>query len=207
MARTAPLDLEREGWARGLKHIVGVDETGCGPLAGPVVAGAVVLYPGQRFDGASDSKQLSRRQRESLEKRIRAEALAVALGAASPREIERLNIRGATALAMGRALGHLPFRPDLLLVDGNRVPQLGDHVALVKGDRRCHSIACASILSKVARDRLMRRLDARYPAYGWAQNKGYGTRGHIAALAAYGPSPHHRRTFTPVIQWTLALEG
>lgn len=204
---TAPLEMEREGWERGLERIVGVDEAGRGPLAGPVVTAAVALRPGQRFEGASDSKQLSPGRREELAARIREETLACALGAASTREIERLNVLRATALAMRRSLRRLPFEPELLLVDGRGMPDLPEHRALVGGDRRSHSVACASIVAKVIRDRLMRRLDPRYPEYGWASNKGYGTRAHAEALARHGATPHHRRTFRPVAQVEMRLGG
>lgn len=203
MAPTAPLHHEREAWGDGCRHVAGVDEAGRGPLAGPVVAAAVILRPDQTFDGASDSKELTPQRRQELAGRIQAEALACSLGAASTREIERLNILGATRVAMRRALNGLPESPDRILVDG--LPVRGEsfpaHTALVGGDARCHSIACASILAKVVRDRLMRLLDPRYPAYGWARNKGYGTPEHREALASHGPTPHHRRTFSPVAQY------
>lgn len=205
MPRPAPLHFEREGWERGLERIAGLDEVGCGPLAGPVVAAAVVLRPGQAFDGACDSKQVTAPLREELACEIRAEALAVAVGAASAREIERLNIRGAAALAMRRALGRLPFEPELLLVDGRRVRGLPPHTALVRGDQRSHTVACASLVAKVVRDRLMERLDRRYPGYGWATNKGYATSDHLAALHRLGPTPHHRWTFAPVAQREMEL--
>lgn len=207
MPLTAPLYFEREGWEQGLERIVGIDEAGCGPLAGPVVAAGVALHCEQLFDGVVDSKQLTARIREELAEEIHSNALAVAVAAASTREIERLNIRRATCLAMQRVLTRLPFRPDLVLVDGRRMAGLARHTAIVRGDQRSHSIACASILSKVVRDRLMRRLDPRYPQYGWATNKGYATTDHLAALAQHGPTPHHRRTFTPVVQMELALQA
>jgi ribonuclease HII len=207
MARTAPTDFEREGWDCGLRHVVGLDEVGCGPLAGPVVAGAVVLHPGTlAIEGVFDSKALTARQREEVAPEIREKALAWALGAASTREIERLNIRRATILAMRRALERLPVEPDRLLVDGRRIPELGEHTAIVKGDRKSLSIACASILAKVARDRLMRSLDSRYPDYGWAANKGYATGDHLAAIRRLGPTPHHRGTWTPIVQRELEFE-
>lgn len=203
---TAPLYFEDEGWAEGRRYVTGVDETGYGPLAGPVLVAAVALRPGQRFEGATDSKLLAPERREEMAARIRDECLACALAAASSREIERLNVRRATILAMRRAVARLPFDPDLLLVDGRRCPGLRDHRPIVRGDRRCHSIACASIVAKVTRDELMRRLDPRYPQYGWAENKGYRTRDHIAAIREHGPSPHHRRTFLGVLQTELDLD-
>jgi ribonuclease HII len=203
---TAPLTFEEEGWERGLDRIAGVDEAGRGPLAGPVVAAAVVLYPGQRLDGATDSKLLSAEVREALSGRIRCEVRGWGVGAASCREIERLNVRRAASLAMRRALARLGTPPDLLLVDGNGMPDLGPQEAIVHGDLRSHSIACASILAKVVRDRLMRRLHPRYPEYGWATNHGYGTAEHLEALSRLGPTPHHRRTWAPVRQIELSLD-
>lgn len=206
MARTAPTDYERQAWDTGLEYVAGVDEAGCGPLAGPVVAAAVILKPGQCLVGAFDSKALSRKQREELARDIRAGVLAFSIAAASAREIDRYNIRRATSLAMQRAVERLPFAPQLLLVDGRRVPELGEHTAIVKGDRLSLSIACASILSKTVRDRLMERLAARYPVYGWEENKGYATGQHLAALRAHGPTPHHRCTWAPIVQPELPLE-
>ena len=211
MARTAPTDLERDGWDRGLRHIAGVDEAGCGPVAGPVVAAAVVLHPFRRtptrLRGVNDSKTLSAENRLRLAGVIRETALACSVAAASPREIERLNIRRATALAMHRAVTRLPVEPDRLFVDGLPVPELGEHDAIVGGDLRCLSIACASILAKVVRDRLMERLDHRYPEYGWASNKGYPTRPHLAAIREHGPTAHHRATWAPILQHELRLEA
>ncbi len=206
MARTAPTDFEREAWDGGLRHVVGLDEVGCGPLAGPVVAGAVILHRrAPLIDGVFDSKMLSSSQREAAAVDIRERVFAWALGAASTREIERLNIRCATILAMRRAIARLPVEPDCLLVDGRRLPGLGDHTAIVKGDQKSLSIACASILAKVVRDRLMRSLGARYPGYGWESNKGYATGFHLAAIRELGPTPHHRRTWTPIAQREMAL--
>ncbi|MGW8282812.1 MAG: ribonuclease HII [Gemmatimonadota bacterium] len=211
MARTAPTDLERDGWERGLRHIVGVDEAGCGPVAGPVVAAAVVLVPfrraPRRLHGVNDSKTLSAEKREALAEAIREISVACTIAAASAREIERLNIRRATALAMRRAVDRLPVLPDMLLVDGLPVPELGEHEAIVGGDARCFSIACASIVAKVTRDRLMERLDTRYPEYGWARNKGYPTGTHLSAIREHGPSAHHRATWAPILQHELRLEG
>lgn len=207
MARTAPIDFEREAWDCGLRHVVGLDEVGCGPLAGPVVAGAVVLVPGSDpIEGVYDSKMLSEKQRDEAAEAIRGTALAWALGAASCREIERLNIRRAAALAMQRAIARLPVEPHRLLVDGRRQPELGEHTAILKGDRKSLSIACASILAKVVRDRLMRRLHPHYPEYGWETNMGYATGEHLAAIRRVGPSPHHRATWRPVVQHEMELE-
>ena len=205
MAETASLRFEEEGWAEGCRRIVGVDEAGYGPLAGPVVVAAVALRPGQCFEGATDSKLLTPKQREKLADGIRRDAWVWRIAAASSREIERLNARTATILAMKRVVARLPFEPDLLLVDGRRAPGLREHVPIVRGDLRCHSIACASILAKVTRDALMRRLGRRYPEYGWGHNMGYRTPDHLAALREHGPTPHHRMTFRGVLQMELEL--
>jgi ribonuclease HII len=190
------LDYEAGFWSRGFSRVAGVDEAGRGPLAGPVVAAAVVLSPGEAVAGARDSKTLSAARRERLAAEILTRADAVGLGAASVSEIDRLNILVATRVAMARALSSLAPSPDHVVVDGRAVKGLGwDHEALVGGDGRVHSISCASIVAKVVRDRLMRSLASRYPGYGWETNMGYGTHEHRAALARLGPTPHHRRTF------------
>ena len=200
-----PLSYEDRFWSRGFSRVAGVDEVGRGPLAGPVVAAAVVLKPGTQIPGARDSKVLSRRRREDLAGEIVSGAAAVSLGAASVREIDRSNILVCTRLAMSRALARLPFPPEHVVVDGLPVRGLAwEHEAVVGGDGLVHSIACASILAKVVRDRLMVRLAARYPGYGWDTNMGYGTAGHMAALEKLGPTPHHRLTFGGV-QMDLGL--
>lgn len=191
-----PLGYESALWARGIRWVAGVDEVGRGPLAGPVVAAAVVLPVGVFIEGATDSKRLPGDVREELAVLIRRRAAAVALGAASVSEIDRVNILRATTRAMSRALAGLSLRPEHVVVDGLPVRGLDrDHEALVGGDLLVHSIACASIVAKVCRDRLMKRLDVRYPQYGWAQNVGYGTPQHREALRTYGPTAHHRLTF------------
>lgn len=189
--------------------IAGIDEVGRGPLAGPVVAAAVVMPPGCLVCGADDSKRLTARRRGELVGEILDSARAVGVGAASPAEIDRINIRRATALAMERALRGLRLSPDHLLVDGLPVPELGLHrqTAVVEGDASVHSIACASIVAKVVRDRLMERLARRYPQFGWERNKGYGTPEHREALRRFGPTPHHRRSFEPVQQLSLLPES
>lgn len=201
----SPLDFERELWSRGVQVVAGIDEVGRGPLAGPVVAAAVVLPADCSICGADDSKRLTPRQRDALLEEITGTAAAVGIGAASAREIDRLNIRRATALAMQRAVRQLRLRPEHLLVDGLPVPELGLEwqTAVVGGDHRVHSIACASVIAKVCRDRLMQRLAARYPQYAWERNKGYGTPEHLEALRRHGPTPHHRRSFQPVEQLSL----
>ena len=199
--------LEREValWGEGRRIVVGVDEAGRGPLAGPVVAAAVVFPPGVRpIRGLDDSKLLTPSQRERFAARVRERALAVAVGAASVGEIDRLNIRRASILAMHRAIARLGVVPAHVLVDGLPCPELGwAHEAMIDGDARCHSIAAASVIAKTVRDRLMSLLAARHPLYAWAENKGYGTPEHLAALDVYGPSAHHRTTFAPVAQLRL----
>jgi len=191
-----PLDYEDGFWSRGVSRIAGVDEAGRGPLAGPVVAAAVVLPPGMAVPGARDSKLLSPDRREELAEQILATAQVVALGAASVKEIDRLNILAATRLAMARALDRLGPPPQHVVLDGLPVRGLSwKHEAVVGGDRTVHSISCASILAKVVRDRLMVRLARRYPGYDWHSNKGYGTPAHREALVRLGPTPHHRLTF------------
>lgn len=182
---------------------------GRGPLAGPVVASAVVLRRGQSVVGATDSKLLDAPIREELAREILATALAVGIGAASPREIDRINILQATQRAMTRALGQVNQRlgcvPDQVVVDGLPLKSVAwDHDAVVGGDRMVHSIACASIVAKVCRDRLMTRLAKRYPDYGWDHNAGYATPEHRSAIGRLGPTPHHRMTFG-LLQLDLGL--
>ncbi|MXW10589.1 MAG: ribonuclease HII [Gammaproteobacteria bacterium] len=191
-----PLDYERGFCSRGLSWVAGVYEAGRGPLAGPVVAAAVVLREGVGVEGADDSKRVSREEREEVAQRIREQAVAVTVGAASAREIDEINILRATARAMERAIRRLPRHPDHVVVDG--LPMRGlawEHDAVVGGDALVHSVACASIVAKVCRDRLMNRLARRYPEYGWERNMGYGTEEHRAAIRRVGPTPHHRLTF------------
>lgn len=199
--------MERELRAGGARLIAGVDEVGRGPLAGPVVACAVVMPPGARaISGVADSKQLTAETRVRLADVIRRRALAIGVGAASVREIDRLNIYHATVLAMRRALARLGIVPDHVIVDGKPLRTLGvAHTAIVGGDGCCHSIACASIIAKVTRDRLMMQLEGRHPGYAWARNAGYGTPEHLRALRAAGPTAHHRQSFAPVHQLALDL--
>jgi len=194
---------EREAWEEGRQCVAGIDEAGRGPLAGPVVAACVVLPFGRRPDGLNDSKQLTPRQREVLFESILLMARGCGLGVVSAPDIDRLNILRATHLAMRQALDALPpgMRPDLVLIDGLPVrPFPLDQVALVKGDSRSASIAAASILAKVTRDRLMCEYDALYPMYGFAGHKGYGAASHLRALAEHGPCPIHRRSFRPIAE-------
>lgn len=195
------LHHERIAWSTD-RLLIGVDEVGRGPLAGPVVAAAVVFPAGHApLDGVRDSKAIkSEAERSRLVEAIRGAAIAWGLGAASVREIARHNIRVATAIAMRRALmrcrARLGATGAIVCVDGLPMPEIGEpHEAVVDGDARCHAIAAASILAKVARDRLMVRLAARRPGYGWETNVGYATRHHITALREHGLTPHHRILF------------
>ena len=176
-------------------------------MAGPVVAAAVVLPVNCRpIPKLNDSKVLSAEQRDALVPVIQRVALAIGVGAASVHEIDRMNIRRASILAMQRALARLSLEPDYILIDGLPVPELDrPHEAIVDGDARCQSIAAASVIAKTVRDRLMQRLGPRHPHYRWEENKGYCTADHLGALEAFGPTPHHRRSFEPVSQLRLAL--
>ena len=179
--------------------ICGVDEAGRGPLAGPVVAAAVILPPGTSLSGLNDSKKLSPRQRERLAAEIRATALAWAVAEASAAEIDAWNILRSTLRAMARAVAALPLTPDEVRVDGNQAPALEVPVrTIIGGDALEPAIMAASILAKTHRDARLVALDARYPEYGFARHKGYGTAAHLAALARLGPCPEHRRSFAPV---------
>jgi ribonuclease HII len=198
-----PYEHETELALRLGGPVAGIDEVGRGPLAGPVVAAAVVLSAEARIEGLADSKALDEAERERLCAEIRKAVArgeaAVGIGWATTRQIDRINILQATHLAMVRAVGRLPEPPVHLLVDGHPVPSLpGEQTALVKGDARCACIGAASIVAKVLRDRFMDGLARRYPAYGFDRNKGYGTEEHRRALAEEGPCPHHRKTFAPV---------
>jgi ribonuclease HII len=192
--RLAPMSL----------RIAGVDEAGRGPLAGPVFAAAVILHPRRRIRGVADSKVLSAAERERLNRIIRRDALGFGIGWADPAEIDALNILQASFLAMRRAVLALAVVPDLMLVDGNRLPQLaglGDGLsarAIVRGDATEAAISAASILAKTARDSHMNHMDAMYPAYEFASHKGYATATHLRLLALHGPCPIHRRSFAPV---------
>ena len=199
--------FERPLWRDGLTRIVGVDEVGVAPTCGAVVAAAVVMRPGShRIPGVRDSKTLSMAQRDRLAPRIRARAVAIGVGAASVAEIDRLNIYHATHLAMRRAIARIGGH-DHVLVDGNRIvgfeQHVGPYTAIVDGDALCYSIACASVVAKVVRDRMMIRLAARYPGYGWEHNQGYATLDHRNAIRAMGLTPFHRRSFL-ALQRTLA---
>ncbi|MGC6405372.1 ribonuclease HII [Bisgaard Taxon 45] len=186
-------------YPKGVELIAGVDEVGRGPLVGAVVTAAVILDPNQPILGLNDSKKLSEKKRLFLAEEIKQKALAWSLGRAEPEEIDQLNILHATMLAMKRAVENLKIQPHLVLVDGNRVPELTIPAqAIVKGDGLVAEISAASILAKVARDQEMMELDKRYPDYAFAQHKGYPTALHLAKLAELGPLAQHRRSFAPV---------
>lgn len=202
----SPWFFETRAKTDGFRLVAGIDEAGRGPLAGPVVAAAVILPENFDLTGIDDSKKLSEIQRESVFSRIVDGARAVGIGLAEPDEIDRINILQATYAAMRRALGNLKTPPDFVFVDGLPVPNLHNRCeSLVKGDSRCASIAAASIVAKVTRDRRMIDADTLYPGYGFARHKGYYAQEHIDALARLGPCPIHRRSFAPISQLALDL--
>jgi ribonuclease HII len=200
-AAAAAPHLERLLWRVGIRHVAGVDEVGMGPLAGPVVAAAVVLPVETHIDGVADSKVLPAALRERLAAEIRRRALGIGIAVVEPAEIDRVNIYQAGLRALRRAVEQLaPLVPGFVLVDGREIPDLGiPQSAYPKGDSFVTSIAAASIVAKCHRDALMRQLDAEYPAYGFGRHMGYATRDHLAALRVHGPSPVHRRSFAPVL--------
>ncbi len=191
---------ENAAKSAGFVRVAGIDEVGRGPLAGPVLAACVILPDDFRLDGINDSKKLSERQREWAEARICAEAVSIGIGSVEPDVIDRINILQATHEAMRLAYSGITPLPDFVLIDGLPVRDFPcmNQQALVQGDSRSVSIAAASIVAKVARDRLMQAFDLVYPEYGFAGHKGYGSARHLAALAKFGPCPLHRRSFAPV---------
>lgn len=190
---------ERRFWKEGFSTVAGVDEAGRGPLAGPVVAAAVILSPNIFIHGLDDSKRLSSRRREELFSLIKQQAKAVGVGTVSQSTIDRINILQATFLAMRMAVAKLRPSPEYLLVDGLIIPDIDvSQLPIVKGDRLSISIAAASIVAKVIRDRIMVKEDERLPQYGFARHKGYATKRHLEALARHGVSPLHRCSFRPV---------
>lgn len=193
----ANLAFERQAAASGFARIAGVDEAGRGPLAGPISAGAVVLaHP---IEGLNDSKKLSETRREALYEELQAGSHAIGAAMISARSLDRLGLQAANYKAMLDAVNQIVPPPDFLLVDGFAIPGCAiPQERIIKGDARSMSIAAASIVAKVTRDRVMRQLDAQYPPYGFAENKGYGTAAHLAALAKHGPCPVHRSSFAPV---------
>lgn len=200
------LVFERRLWSSGVARVAGVDEAGMGPLAGPVVAAAVLFTPGTRIAGVNDSKRLDPKQRSELAREIQRRALSIGVGISEVKEIDRLNIYHAGLLAMKRAIAALSVEPEHLLVDGRTVPGLATpQERLVKGDQRSFVIAAASIIAKTARDKLMQALDNEYPAYGFARHKGYGTLQHREALKRLGPVEPHRRSFSLIREPSTGL--
>jgi len=199
VAAGAPYRFESAAWRRGLTRVAGVDEAGRGPLAGPVVAAAVVLEPGARIAGVDDSKRLPPEERRRLFDVIRARAVGVAVAVVDHVTIDRINILQATRLAMGQALAALDVEPELVLTDFVAVPDLRcPQRNLVDGDRRSASVAAASIIAKVTRDRIMEEADREFPVYGFGRHKGYATPEHREALERHGPCALHRRTFAGI---------
>ena len=199
--------LERAARKSGYLRIAGCDEVGRGPMFGPVVAAAVILAPGCKLLGLNDSKKLSEKKRNELDVEIRANAVAWAIAAIDVETIDRINIRNASLLAMKTAVSQLALTPDYLLIDGlDSIDWPCPQQAVVKGDSTSYSIAAASVLAKVYRDRMMIELDAVYPGYGLARHKGYCSREHMDALARLGPTPEHRKSYQPVAQRMLAFD-
>ncbi len=196
---TASYRFEAHAWRAGLQRVAGIDEAGRGPLAGPVVAAAVIIGPDRRIRGLADSKVLPPERRAELYELIVGRALAVGVGMADHETIDAINILRATCRAMMRAVAELAVPPDFVLTDFVPLPELAcPQRNLVHGDARCASIAAASIVAKVTRDRLMLEIDKQFPEYGFARHKGYATRDHLAALDRHGPCPVHRRSFAGV---------
>ncbi len=201
MSKRPDLRYERRLWRLGIESVAGLDEAGVGPMAGPVVAAAVIFPPETFIKGVHDSKQIPAETRERLYPAIREQARAVGIGIAEIDEIDRLNIYWATMLASERAIAALCLKPQHVLVDGKKIPRLEfDQTRIVGGDRKSFCIAAASIIAKVTRDRIMCELEERYPGYGFGRHKGYCTADHFDALRRLGPSPIHRRSFAPVIE-------
>lgn len=195
------LEYEKKYWAMGKKLVAGIDEAGRGPLAGPVYAACVVFEPGVVIDGINDSKKLSEKKREQLFDIIKEKALYYSIVSVDEKEIDRINILEATFKAFRESLNSLPKMPDIALIDGNRAKEIPtEYETIVKGDSKSQSIAAASILAKVARDRFVMELDEKYPQYGFKKHKGYPTKDHYAAIEKYGPSPVHRLTFKGVVK-------
>ena len=191
--------IEQDLISNGCSTIAGVDEVGRGPLAGPVTAAAVILDPLNIPENLNDSKVLSSKKREKLFDELKSSSI-FAIAHVSPKEIDKLNILQASLLAMVNAVSNLKVTPNHILIDGNKVPErlVGQATAVVKGDSKVLSIAAASIIAKVTRDKLMRDLDSEFPVYGWAKNAGYPTKCHMNAIVKYGVTPYHRRSFRPI---------
>ncbi|EMI7297371.1 ribonuclease HII [Vibrio parahaemolyticus] len=195
----AKVEIPPFEYPQGYQLIAGVDEVGRGPLVGDVVTAAVILDPNNPIEGLNDSKKLSEKKRLSLLPEIKEKALAWAVGRCSPEEIDELNILQATMVAMQRAIAGLKVQPDLVLIDGNRCPELPmDSQAVVKGDLRVAEISAASIIAKVVRDQEMEELDKQYPQFGFAKHKGYPTKAHFEAIEQHGVISEHRKSFKPV---------
>ncbi|HCE3103727.1 ribonuclease HII [Vibrio parahaemolyticus] len=202
----AKVELPPFEYPQGYQLIAGVDEVGRGPLVGDVVTAAVILDPNNPIEGLNDSKKLSEKKRLELLPEIKEKALAWAVGRCSPEEIDELNILQATMVAMQRAIAGLKVQPDLVLIDGNRCPELPmDSQAVVKGDLRVAEISAASIIAKVVRDQEMEELDKQYPQFGFAKHKGYPTKAHFEAIEQHGVISEHRKSFKPVKK-ALGLE-
>lgn len=190
------LEYENKAISKGYKAVCGVDEAGRGPLAGPVCAAAVILPPETIIEGVNDSKKLTEKKREVLFDVIKEQALSYSIAFASVEEIEEINILNATMLAMKRAVESLSVKADYAMIDGNRLPDLSiDSEFIIKGDAKSMSIACASILAKVSRDRLLFKYAEEYPEYLFEKHKGYGTKAHVEAIKKYGPCKYHRPSF------------
>jgi ribonuclease HII len=193
------LQFEREQWKKGIQIVAGIDEAGRGPLAGPVVAAAVVIDEHFYIEGLNDSKQLSEKKREYFYEKIKEDSLSYGIGIVDNQMIDKINILQATKLAMKKAITQLSVQPNYLLIDAVHLTDIPiSQQAIVKGDQRSVSIAAASVLAKVTRDRIMKQLDEEYPVYQFARNMGYGTKEHLLALQKYGPCPYHRLTFAKV---------
>jgi ribonuclease HII len=195
------LEYEKKYWAMGKKLVAGIDEAGRGPLAGPVYAACVVFEQGVVIDGINDSKKLSEKKREQLFDVIKEKALYYSIVSVDEKEIDKINILEATFKAFRESLNALPVMPDVALIDGNRAKEIPtEYETVVKGDSKSQSVAAASILAKVARDRFVMELDKMYPEYGFKKHKGYPTKDHYAAIEKFGPSPVHRLTFKGVVK-------
>ncbi|MGB6690594.1 MAG: ribonuclease HII [Terracidiphilus sp.] len=206
-ARVCGWSLEKAAWSCGAQCVAGLDEVGRGPMFGPVVAAAVVLVPGTRFTGLTDSKLLPEKKRNEFDVKIRARAAAWAVAAVDVETIDRINIRRASLLAMRLAVEQLAVQPDYLLIDGlDTIDWPCPQQAVIQGDSTSLSIAAASVLAKVHRDRLLVELDAQYPGYGLASHKGYCSREHLEALGRLGPTPLHRKSYQPVAQAQLHFD-
>ncbi|WP_372519882.1 ribonuclease HII [Candidatus Ruminimicrobiellum ovillum] len=200
-------EFDKDFYNKGLQFVSGVDEAGRGPLAGPVVAAAVILHKDIFIDGVNDSKKLTEKKRKVLFEEIKQKAFSYGIGIVDAKTIDEINILQATFLAMRKALEQLSVKPDLVLVDGNHtIPNLQNkQQAIVSGDAKSACIACASILAKVTRDNMMYEYAKQYPQYNFEKHKGYGTKAHIEAIEKYGPCPIHRMTFAPLNSKQLEL--